>query len=137
MVEISKCSDEELKKMPEGDRFSPRAKRFIKEIEQGIVNWTDAIGQSTANMTDKEFAILKRLVKKRSHGAAQVAVTPVSTAQHCIPRPLNPDIPSDVHVNMEEKDEGWMNPELTELESSSAGMGLETPGQQCPPNERT
>ena len=40
-------------------------------------------------------------------------------------------------MNMEEKDEGWMNPELTELESSSAGTGLETSGQQCPPNEGT
>ena len=28
-----------------------------------------------------------------------------------------------------------MNPELTELESSSAGTGVKTPGQQCPPNE--
>ena len=62
-----------------------------------------------------------------------MTVTPVSTAQHCIPLPLNPEIPSDVHVNMEEKDEGWMNPELTELKSSSAGTGLNTPGQQCHP----
>ena len=29
-----------------------------------------------------------------------------------------------------------MVPELEELESPSAGTGLETPGQQCPPNER-
>ena len=28
-----------------------------------------------------------------------------------------------------------MNPERDELESPSAGTGLETPGQQCPPNE--
>ena len=28
-----------------------------------------------------------------------------------------------------------MGPELKELESPSAGTGLETPGQQCPPNE--
>ena len=48
--------------MPEGDRFSPRAKSFIMEIGQGTVNSTDAIGQFTANMTDEEFAILKRLV---------------------------------------------------------------------------
>ena len=40
-----------------------------------------------------------------------------------------------LHVNMEEKYEGRMNPELTELEPSSAGTGLETPGQQCPPIE--
>ena len=30
-----------------------------------------------------------------------------------------------------------MDPELKELESSSAGTCLETPGQQCPPNEGT
>ncbi|CAN0405923.1 unnamed protein product [Ascophyllum nodosum] len=30
-----------------------------------------------------------------------------------------------------------MNPEPTELESPSAGTGLETPGQQCPPNGET
>ena len=29
-----------------------------------------------------------------------------------------------------------MGPKLKELESPSAGTGLETPGQQCPPNER-
>ena len=28
-----------------------------------------------------------------------------------------------------------MNPELTELEPPSADTSLETPGQQCPPNE--
>ena len=30
-----------------------------------------------------------------------------------------------------------MDPELEELESPSAGTGLETPGPQCPPNEGT
>ena len=30
-----------------------------------------------------------------------------------------------------------MNPESTELESPSADSGLETPGQQCPPNGET
>ena len=30
-----------------------------------------------------------------------------------------------------------MDPERGELESPSAGTGLETPGQQCPPNEGT
>ena len=32
-------------------------------------------------------------------------------------------------------EEGRMDPERGELESSSADTGLETPGQQCPPNE--
>ena len=88
-------------------------------------------------LLDEELAVIKRYVEKRSREAAQVTVTPVSTSQHCIPRPLNPEIPSDVHVNMEEKDKDWMNPERDELESSSAGTGIETPGQQCPPNEGT
>ena len=30
-----------------------------------------------------------------------------------------------------------MDPERGELEPPSAGKGLETPGQQCPPNEGT
>ena len=39
---------------------------------------------------------------------------------------------------MEEKDEeGRMNPEPTEFELPSAGMDLETPGQQYPPNGET
>ena len=102
--------------MPEGDRFSPRAKSFIKEIGQGRVNSTNAIGQSTANMTDEELTILRRLVEKRDREAAQVTVPPVCTVQHCITRSLNPKIPSDVYVSREEKDEGKTNPEPTELE---------------------
>ena len=45
-------------------------------------------------------------------------------------------MPPDLCVSLEEKDdEGKMDPEPTELESSSAGTSIETPGQQCPPNE--
>ena len=87
------------------------------------------------DLPDVELAAIKRYVERRSREAAQVTVTPVSTVQPCIPRSLNPEIPSDVYVSMEEKDEGRMNPEPTELEPPSAGTGLETPGQQCPPNE--
>ena len=123
--------------MPEGNRFSPRGESFIKEIGQGTVSSTDAIGQSTANMTDGKFAILKRLVEKQDREAAQVTVTPVGTAQHCIPRSLNPEILSDMYVSVEGKDEDRMNPEPTELETPSAGTGLETSGQQCPLNEGT
>ena len=71
--------------MPEGDRFSPRAKSFIKEVGQGTATSTDAVGQSIASMTDEEFAKLKRLVEKRGREIAQVTVPLVSTAQHCIP----------------------------------------------------
>ena len=89
-------------------------------------------------MTDEEFAVLKRLVEKRSREAAQaqVTVTPVDTVQHCSPCPPNPDMPSDVCFNLE-SNEGKMVPLLEELESPSAGTGLETPGQQCPANEGT
>ena len=87
------------------------------------------------HLPDEELAAIKRYVERRSREAAQVTVTPVSTAQHCIPRPINPDISSDVQVNIKEKDEGWKNPERDELEPPSAGTGHETLGQQCPPNE--
>ena len=81
--------------------------------------------------------MIKRYVEKRSREAAQVTVTPVDTVQCCSLRPLNPEISSEVHAKMEENDEGKMDPELQELEPPSAGTGLETPGQQCPPNEGT
>ena len=89
------------------------------------------------DLPDEELAAIKWYVERRSREAAQVTVTPVSTAQHCIPRSLNPKIPSDVYVNMEEKDESRMNPELTKLEVPLTDTGIETPGQQCPPNEGT
>ena len=101
----------------------PRQKvsNLIDEIEQG-------------KMSDEEFAILKRLVEKRSREAAQeqVTVTPVDTVQHCSPCPLNPEMPADVCMRLE-WNEGRMGSELKELESSSAGTGFETPGQQCHP----
>ena len=89
-------------------------------------------------MSDGEFAILQQLGEKRSHetAQAQVTVTPVDTVQHCSPCPLDPEMPSDVCMRLE-SNEGKMDPELKEIESSSAGTGLETPGQQCPPNEGT
>ena len=85
-------------------------------------------------MSDEEFTVLKRLVEKRGREAAQVIVTPVDTVQHCSPCSPNPHMPSSVYVKLE-KIEGKMGPELDELESPSAGMGLETPRQQCPPSE--
>ena len=66
-----------------------------------------------------------------------MTVTPVDTVQYCSPSPQTLEPLSDMHVKMKEKDEGKMDPELKELESPSAGTGLETPGQQCPLNEGT
>ena len=98
---------------------------LINKIKQGKVG-------------DDEFAILKGLVEKRSREAAQarVIVTPVDTVQRCSPCPLNPEMPPDICFKLESS-EGKMDPELKELESPSAGTGLETFGQQCPPNEGT
>ena len=58
-----------------------------------------------------------------------MTATPVDTEQYCSPCPLNPDMPTDVCFNLENEE----RIELEELKSSSAGTGLETPGQQCPP----
>ena len=64
-----------------------------------------------------------------------MTVTPVDAVQHCCsPCPLDPEPSSSVYVKLENT-EGKMGPELEELESPSAGTGLETSGQQCPPNE--
>ena len=99
----------------------PRQKvsKLINAIEQG-------------KLSDEEYAILKRFVKKRDHEAAQVtAVRRDDTVQHCSPISQTPEPPSVVYFNL--KNEERM--ELDKLKSSSAGTGLETPGQQCPPYE--
>ena len=62
-----------------------------------------------------------------------MTVTPVDTVQHCSPISQNSVPPSRVCFNLE--NEGRMDLELGKLKSSSAGTGLNTPGQQCPPNE--
>ena len=89
-------------------------------------------------LPDEELAVIKRYVEKRSREAAQaqVTVTPVDTVQHCSLCPLDPEMPADVCMRLESS-EGKMGPELKEPESPSAGTGVETPGQQCLPNEGT
>ena len=84
-------------------------------------------------MSDEDFAVIKRLVETRDRDAAQVTVTQVSTVQHCSPIPKTPEPPPDVCFHLE-NNEGKMGQELEKLESSSADAGLETPGQQSPPN---
>ena len=99
-----------------------KASNLINAIEQGKVS-------------DEEFAILKRLVEKRDREAIQVTVTQMNTVQHSSPCPLDPEPSPNICINLE-NNEGGMDPELEEeLESPSAGTGLKTPGQQCPPNE--
>ena len=62
------------------------------------MNLTDAIGQSTANLTYVDFVMLKRFVEKRDRDAAHVTVAPVDTAQYRSPRSTTPDTSSDVRV---------------------------------------
>ena len=107
--------------MPAENRPWQKTMGFVNALEQGKVS-------------DEEFAVLKRLVEKRGREAAQVIVTPVDAVQHCSPCPLDPEPSPDVCVKLE-NNEGKMDPERGELESSLAGTGLETPGQQCPPNK--
>ena len=102
---------------------------------QKTINFVDGL---KGKFPDEELAVIKRYVEKRSREAAQaqVTVTPVDTVQRCSPCSPNSKPSLSVYVKLE-KTEGKMGPELKELESSSAGTGLETPGQQCPPNEGT
>ena len=104
----------------------PRQKNsnLIGAIEQGKVS-------------DKGFAILKRLMEKLDREAVQVTATQVNTVQHSSPCPLDLESSPDVCIDLQ-NNEGRMDPEMEEeLESPSAGTGLETPGQQGPPNEGT
>ena len=82
-----------------------------------------------------EYAEIKRCMDKRcrEEEQAQMTAKPVDTVQHCSPCSPNPDRPSGIHFNLE--NEGKMDLELGKLKSSLAVTGLNTPGQQCPPNE--
>ena len=95
---------------------------------------SDSLDELLANF---EFARTKEYVEKRSRDEAahvQVTATQVDTVQHSSPCPLDPEPSSSVYVKLENT-VGRMDPERGELESPSAGTGLETPGQQSPPNE--
>ena len=85
----------------------------------------DFVDGLKGKLPDLELAVIKRYVKKRSREAAQaqVTVTPVDTVQYCSPCTLNPDMPPDVCFKLK-SNEGKMDPERGELESSSAGTGL-------------
>ena len=91
-------------------------------------------------LPDWELAEIKRYVEKRcrkeAQAQAQMTAKPVGTVQHCSPISPNPDMPSNAYVKLE-NNEGTMSQELEELTSSSAGTGVETHGQQGPPNEGT
>ena len=111
------------------------AEDIVTRPWQKTIDFVDGLKEK---LPDEELAVIKRYVEKRSREAAQaqVTVTPVDTVQHSSPCPLDPEPSSSVHVKLENT-EGKMGPELEELESPPAGTGLETPGQQCPPNAGT
>ena len=102
---------------------------------QKTIDFVDGL---KGKLPDEELAVIKRYVEKRSREVAhvQVTVTQVNTVQPSSPYPLDPEPSPSVYVELE-NDEGKMGSELEELESPSAGTGLETPGQQCLPNEGT
>ena len=99
-----------------------------------VLQLINAIEQD--KLSDEEYATLKRRMEKRVRGTAQVtAVTRDHTVQHCSPCSPNPDRPSGVHFNLK-NNEGEMDPGMKEEpKSPSASTGLNTPGQQSPPNE--
>ena len=104
----------------------------ISMPRQKISRLTNATEQG--KLSAEEYATLKRLLEKRVRKTAQVtAVTRDDTVQQCSPCSPDPDRPSGVCFNLE--NEGRMDPELEKLKSSAAGTGLNTPGQQCPPNK--
>ena len=115
--------------MPDETETRPRQKTM--DIIDG--RRSDSLDELLANF---EFARIKGWAEKPSREAAQVTVTPVDTVQHSSPCSLDPEPSPDVCFNLE-NNKGRMDPELEELETPSAGTDLETPGQQCPPNEGT
>ena len=102
--------------------------------KQKVSNPINAVEQG--KVSDEEFAVLKRIVEKRGREATQVTVKPVDTEQYCSPSPQTPEPSPDVGFKLE-NNERRMDPERGELEPPLAATGLETPGQQCPPNEGT
>ena len=121
--------------------FPPTPEGYAADLRAELNTLKDAISmprQKVSNIfstveqgkvSDEEFAVLKRLVEKRSREAtqAQVTVTPVDTVQYCSPSPQTPEPSPNVCFKLE-SNEGKMDPELEDLESPSAGTGLETPG---------
>ena len=110
----------------------PRRRQKTMNVADG--RRSDSLDELLANF---EFARIKEYVEKRSRDEVahvQVTVTQVDTVQHSSPCPLDLEPSSSVYAKLENT-VGRMDPERGELESPSAGTGLETPGQQCPPNE--
>ena len=115
----------------EKERWRKRVENFLNELEQGI-----------ASLMEEEFARLERMItERRGRAAAHMVVAPIGTAQPSNPRSRCSEISFDVHACVEGNTDGSADPEseqlgpssagTDQLESPSAGMGFETPGQQC------
>ena len=111
-------------------------KDAISMPRQKVRNLISAIEQG--KVSDEESAMLKRLVEKQDRDAVHATAAQVDTAKYRSPRSLTPEISIGTRICME-SNEGEMDPEQTELEppSESAGTGLETPEEKCPPNGET
>ena len=123
------------------DEISMPAKNTVTRPRQKTMDVVDGRRSDSLDelLVNFEFARIKEYLEKPSRdkaAQAQVTVTPVGIVQYCSPCLLDPEPSSSVYVKLENP-EGKMGPELEELESPSAGTSLETPGQQCPPNEGT
>ena len=84
---------------------------------QKTINFVDGL---KGKLPDEELAVTKRYVEKQSREAAQaqVTVTPIYTVRYCSLSPHTPEPSPDVCVKLE-NNEGRMDPERGELESSS------------------
>ena len=128
----------ELQKLK--DAISMPAENTVTRPRQKTMDFVDGLRNDSLDelLANFEFARIKDYVEKRSREEvqAQVIVTPVDTVRHCSPCSPNPEPSSSEYVKLENI-ESKMGPDLEELDSPLAGTGLETPGQQCPPNEGT
>ena len=113
-------------------------------LRQKVRDFINTLGREMVSFTDEEFAMIKRFVERRGRDAAHVTVAPVGTVHYCSPRSSSPEILFGTRVHMEKKDEdmeenneGRMDPEQDQLESPSASTGFETPEPQCNPNWET
>ena len=122
--EFCACLKSELQKLK--NTISMPAENAVTRPWQKTMDFVDRL---KGKLPDEELAVIKRYVEKRSREAAQaqVTVTPDDTVQHCSPCSPNPDMPSDVCFKLN-CNKSRMDPERGELESYSAGTGLETPG---------
>ena len=106
------------------DGLRQKVRNLISEIEQGEVS-------------DEEFAMIKRFVERRDHNAAHATIAPADTAQYRSSRSPTPELSSDVRVCMEYNEEGIVDPERDQLKPLSASTGFEIPGQQGHPSWET